>query len=189
MKYYFLLLLAAMSISTASATEITGIVSNARTGEPIFGVGVQVQNTSLSAVTNEYGKYTMNLSDKDANEGILIFSFKGKKIAQRSVASKSDFNIAVALESPAPPPAETMSGFKKGDWTMSFGGHMNAHYIYTSADNSANTVEGALLARGANGAHSVQNGLLPTCLSFSASTVTKDSFTITATVGLYAGTV
>jgi hypothetical protein len=190
MKYYFLLLLAAMSFSTASATEITGIVSNARTGEPIFGVGVQVQNTPLQAVTNEYGKYTMNLSDKDANEGILIFSFKGKKIAQRSIAPQSDFNIAVALESPAPPHAETLSGFKKGDWTMNFGGNVNAHYIYTSADNSNNVVQGnALLTTGATGVHSVQSGLLPTCLSFSATTVTKDSFTIAATIGLFAGTV
>jgi Gram-negative porin/CarboxypepD_reg-like domain len=190
MKYYFYLLLAAMTVSTASATEITGIVSNVRNGEPIFGVGVQVQNTPMKAVTNEYGKYTMNLSDKDANEGILIFSFKGKKIAQRAIAAKSDLNVAVALESAAPPHAETMSGFRKGDWNMNFGGNVNAHYIYTSADNSGNVVQGsALLATGANGVHSVQSGLLPTCLAFSASTVTKDSFTIAATIGLFAGTV
>ncbi|MBC8153354.1 MAG: porin [Bacteroidetes bacterium] len=80
--------------------------------------------------------------------------------------------------------------FQAGTWTMGFSGNINSYYVYTNVDKSANVVEGnALLTTGPKGVHSVQNGLLPTALTFSANTVTEDSIQLGVVVSTFAGTV
>lgn len=80
--------------------------------------------------------------------------------------------------------------FRAGNWAMNFSGNINAHYVYTSVDDSPATVEGnALLSSGKKGVHSVQNGLLPTALGFSASSVTADSIELGVVITSFAGTV
>ncbi|MEJ2153747.1 MAG: porin [Desulfobacteraceae bacterium] len=91
-----------------------------------------------------------------------------------------------------------------GDWKVSMGGNVNAFYVYTMCDN------GDMAASIANGGpatwtgyacagatdkddnfddyHSVQNGLLPASLNFSAAT-NQDGWDISANVNVYYGIV
>jgi hypothetical protein len=181
MKNFILtLLLASVWTLSVLANDISGVVFNNRTGMPVANVTVRLKNSDHSTVTDERGKYTINVPNEG---GILAFFFRGKNIKERTINTETTLNVAVEAD-------EVMSGWKKGDWTMNFGGNVNAHYIYTSTDSKPAVVAGnALLNTGASGVHSVQSGLLPTCLSFGANTVTKDSFTIGATISLFAGSV
>ncbi|RYZ24143.1 MAG: SusC/RagA family TonB-linked outer membrane protein, partial [Sphingobacteriales bacterium] len=53
--------------------EITGMVRG-ENGEPLAGATVTVQGTSTSVVTDEQGRFTINVSDNNAS---LVFSFVG----------------------------------------------------------------------------------------------------------------
>ena len=180
MKNYFITLLLSVCSLVAFANDVSGVVSDSRNGKPLAGITVNLKNTSLWAVTDKDGKYMINVPDEG---GILTFYLKGKNITEQVINQKSSLNVAVN-------PAEIMSGWKKGAWNMDLGGNINAHYIYTSTDKTPAKVDGnALLNTGKTGASSIQSGLLPTCLSFTANTITSDSVTIAATISLFAGTV
>ncbi|MFH0730943.1 MAG: porin [Pseudomonadota bacterium] len=84
-----------------------------------------------------------------------------------------------------------------GDWKLSLGGNINAFYVYTFCDDDDLGAGGATLAglscAGAvdkNGkltdTSSVQNGLLPASLNFSAAT-TQDGWDLKSTVNVYYG--
>jgi len=85
-----------------------------------------------------------------------------------------------------------------GDWKISMGGNINAFYVYTTCDDGdlnsggLNTLT-AYTCAGAvdkNGNHtdtgSVQNGLLPASLNFSAAT-NQDGWDLSANVNVYYG--
>jgi len=84
-----------------------------------------------------------------------------------------------------------------GDWKLSLGGNINAFYVYTFCDKddlgAGGTTLAGLSCAGAvdkNGnptdTSSVQNGLLPASLNFSAST-TQEGWDIKSTVNVYYG--
>lgn len=84
-----------------------------------------------------------------------------------------------------------------GDWKLSLGGNINAFYVYTFCDQDDLGAGGATLAglscAGAvdkNGrptdTSSVQNGLLPASLNFSAAT-TQEGWDLKSTVNVYYG--
>jgi hypothetical protein len=65
-------------------------------------------------------------------------------------------------------------GFKAGDWEMDISGSVNAYYNTTSCDNAGAAADGALPLCGFTGTGqdrtTIQNGLLPGFIIFSAST-------------------
>lgn len=87
-----------------------------------------------------------------------------------------------------------------GDWKISMGGNINAFYVYTMCDNgdlaatrAGNTTLTGLACAGAtdkNGDYddysSVQNGLLPASLNFSAAT-NQNGWDISANINVYYG--
>lgn len=84
--------------------------------------------------------------------------------------------------------------FQAGDWTLGVSGSVNAFYSSTSCDNNANGSSGyaaVLTACGSIGAgqdgSSIQNGLLPGFINFTAST-TQKGYDIKANVGVHPGT-
>ncbi|MCG8123334.1 MAG: porin, partial [Candidatus Thiodiazotropha taylori] len=85
-----------------------------------------------------------------------------------------------------------------GDWKLSLAGNVNAHYVYTTCDagdlQSGGTTLTSLQCAGAvdedgnpDDVSSVQNGLLPAALVFSAGT-NQDGYDLNATIGVYYGT-
>jgi hypothetical protein len=86
-----------------------------------------------------------------------------------------------------------------GDWKVSMGGNINAHYVYTFCDNgdlsSSGTTYTSLACAGATDKDgnaddysTVENGLLPASLNFSAAT-NQDGWDISANVNVYYGIV
>jgi hypothetical protein len=84
--------------------------------------------------------------------------------------------------------------FKAGDWTLGVSGSVNAFYSSTSCDNNSTGSSGyaaVLSVCGSIGAgqdgSSIQNGLLPGFINFTAST-TQKGYDIKANVGVHPGT-
>jgi predicted porin len=88
--------------------------------------------------------------------------------------------------------------WESGDWKLGLTGNVNAHYVYTTCDagdlQSGGTTLTSLQCAGAvdedgnpDDVSSIQNGLLPAALVFSAGT-NQDGYDLNATIGVYYGT-
>jgi TonB-linked SusC/RagA family outer membrane protein len=62
------------SITAGQKQRISGIVTDATTGESLPGVNVIIEGTLTGEVTDQKGKYILQISDKNA---VLLFSFIG----------------------------------------------------------------------------------------------------------------
>ncbi len=154
-----------------SSLPVEGKITNPE-GHPYAHAQVVVKGTETTVLTDSEGRYVLTLPEGAAT--LVIIPREGKSFEVSLKPGEGPQHIVAA---PAPEAAQSSASFQAGAWTMGFSGNMNAHYIYTTADNSGNTVLGQpLLNTGDGAAHSVQNGLLPAALTFTAGTVTADSF-------------
>ncbi len=82
-------------------------------------------------------------------------------------------------------------GFKAGEWEMDISGSVNAYYNTTSCDNAGAAADGALGVCGGTATGqdrtSIQNGLLPGFIIFSAST-TQAGYDLKAVISIDPGT-
>jgi len=77
-KIAILIILASVSIVSGAITEfqqlaITGRVTSLK-GDPLTGVNVLIKGTTIGAITDMNGRYTINVPDRN---GIIVFSFIG----------------------------------------------------------------------------------------------------------------
>lgn len=70
--------------------KVTGTVKDANTGEPLPGVNVLVEGTTMGVVTDMDGKYSLDLSNPDA---VLNFSFVGYLTEKVSTQGKTVLDI------------------------------------------------------------------------------------------------
>ncbi|MES9852209.1 MAG: porin [Candidatus Thiodiazotropha sp. L084R] len=88
--------------------------------------------------------------------------------------------------------------WESGDWKLGLSGNVNAHYVYTTCDSgdlqSGGTTLTSLQCAGSvdedgnpDDVSSVQNGLLPAAMVFSAAT-NQDGYDLGATFGIFYGT-
>lgn len=73
--------------------KVTGTVTDAATGQPLPGVNVTIKGTTIGAITDAQGKYSMTFENKDA---ILTFSFIGFIIQEVSIAGKAIVDVTLA---------------------------------------------------------------------------------------------
>ena len=93
-KLFFTAIL--MLASTAIwAQKVSGLVSDAATGEPLGGAAVLVKGTSTGAVADANGEYSVNVSDANA---VLVFSFYGYKTIEIPVNGKSVIDAALDVD-------------------------------------------------------------------------------------------
>ena len=85
------LLLSVMCFMAYAQKTVTGTVKDA-TGEPMIGVSVVVDGTSIGGVTDLDGNFTIQ---KVPNSGVLKFSYVGYKDQKVSVAGKNSVNIVL----------------------------------------------------------------------------------------------
>ena len=85
------LLLTVMCFMAYAQKTVTGTVKDA-TGEPMIGVSVIVDGTSIGGVTDFNGNFTIQ---KVPNKGVLKFSYVGYKDQKVSVANSSNVNIVM----------------------------------------------------------------------------------------------
>jgi len=75
---------------------ITGTVTDAKTGEPMVGVNVRVKGSTIGAITDIAGKYSL-LSEVDPN-ATLVFSFIGYQTMEVPVAGRQIIDIQLVSE-------------------------------------------------------------------------------------------
>ncbi|MDP4205469.1 MAG: TonB-dependent receptor [Bacteroidota bacterium] len=73
---------------------VNGLVTDLR-GEPIIGASVTVKGTTQGVITNENGKYSIEIPNKNS---VLVFSFVGMKTQEITVKSSRALNIILADE-------------------------------------------------------------------------------------------
>ncbi len=93
-----ILLLAGLFFITSqlSAQEmtITGVVSDAGTGEVLPGVTVAIKNTTMGTITTPEGRYTLSAKSGD----ILVFSFIGFTSQEVAITNQKVVNIQLAAD-------------------------------------------------------------------------------------------
>ena len=90
----FLVLLVFMctQLLQAQGVQITGNVSSSEDGSPLPGVAIVVQGTTIGAVTNLDGDFTLTVPES-ANR--LIFSFVGMKTQEIEIANQTTINVVM----------------------------------------------------------------------------------------------
>ncbi len=73
--------------------RITGTVTDAETGNPMPGVNIQVKGTTVGAITDEDGKYVINVTDRNS---ILIFSFIGYDTKEVPLAGRVLLDVTMS---------------------------------------------------------------------------------------------
>ena len=87
--------LAGSELSTFQQNNITGTVKDAATGEPLIGVTVILKGTTVGALTDANGKFSIPVTEKQA---ILQFSFIGYTTQEQTAALGTDLSISMATE-------------------------------------------------------------------------------------------
>ena len=94
-KLFTVLLMALLCLGTNSIFSqnrtLSGVVSSAADEQPLVGVSVVVRGTSIGAVTDLDGKYSLTAPEK----GILVFSFVGYTSTEVTVGASSIVNVAM----------------------------------------------------------------------------------------------
>jgi len=81
--------------SLVPQVAVSGTVTDSQTGEPMPGVNIQVSGTTIGAITDVAGKYSINVPDANA---ILIFSFIGYSTQEVPVAGRSIVDLGLESE-------------------------------------------------------------------------------------------
>ncbi len=87
-------------LAIASRTEfqqqiVTGKVTDAATGEAMPGVNIQIKGTTIGAIADAEGKYSLSVADRNAT---LIFSFIGYITQEISVDGRTNIDFALSSE-------------------------------------------------------------------------------------------
>lgn len=91
-RFYFFFLLCLLTLSGfAQELTVTGVVTEASTGEPMPGVTIQVKGTTTGTISNVDGQYTIQAKTND----ILVFSTIGMKTIERTVSSSAPINVSM----------------------------------------------------------------------------------------------
>lgn len=83
------------AVGQQTTKQITGIVSDASTGESIPGVNILVKGTGIGTVTDLAGSYRIEFQGQDAS---LVFSFVGYQTQQFVVGNQQVINVSLAPE-------------------------------------------------------------------------------------------
>jgi len=98
LKRYFqltlvLALLFSMNSLFAQEREITGMISDAETNEPLIGVNVSVKGTTVGAITDFEGHYAIKASSGQ----VLLFSYVGYQDQEVEITDQTVINVVLNL--------------------------------------------------------------------------------------------
>lgn len=80
----------------AQQAGVSGIITDATTGEAMPGVNIQVKGTAVGTITDVTGKFTLNVPDN--KNAVLIVSFIGYVTQEIPTAGKALVNVSLAAE-------------------------------------------------------------------------------------------
>ncbi len=75
---------------------LSGYISDADTGEALIGANVFIPSTNKGTATNDYGFFSLTVSEGDAN---LVFSYLGYEILQKEINLNKDYWLNIELQS------------------------------------------------------------------------------------------
>ena len=75
--------------------SIAGYVKDAKTGEPLVGVSVFIEEPLIGAITDVYGYYVLSLPKQDH---VLVFKYVGRKDTRRQIRLAGNGQLDVELE-------------------------------------------------------------------------------------------
>ncbi len=90
-KPYVLLALGFL-VGNSLIAQISGVVTDAETGEALIGASVQVEGSQTGTITDIDGSYTIDAAGDD----VLIFSFVGYTTISEAVANRTTVNVAMS---------------------------------------------------------------------------------------------
>ena len=84
---------AKVSTRTEQQGSVRGVVVDAATGEAMVGVNIQVKGTSIGAMTDIDGKYTLSVPDRNAT---LVFTFIGYTAQEIALDGRAVVDVKLA---------------------------------------------------------------------------------------------
>ncbi len=91
----FLALLLICSLKTAKAQEseatVTGVVTDALTGDPLIGANVHIKGTTRGMITGTEGAFSINVAGFD--NPVLVFSYIGYEKKEIEVSGRSKLDV------------------------------------------------------------------------------------------------
>lgn len=91
----FLFLFLVSGNSMAQKVSVTGKVTDASNGLPLFGVSIGITGTTSGTISDIDGNFTIQVPSKEA---VLVFSYVGYKSQQIAVGSNTSLLVALVLE-------------------------------------------------------------------------------------------
>jgi TonB-linked SusC/RagA family outer membrane protein len=93
--FFHLTFLLSFNLSAQTQNTVSGTVTD-ETGETLIGVSVKIKGTTVGAMTDRNGKYTISLPDKNAT---LVFLYVGYKNQEIAVNGQTKVNVVLASSS------------------------------------------------------------------------------------------
>lgn len=78
-----------------SQQNVSGTVTDSLSGEALFGTVVRVTGTSLGAIADVDGKYSLDISDENFADDSLVFSYIGYERIAVAIALRNIINVAL----------------------------------------------------------------------------------------------
>lgn len=91
----FLFLFFVSGNSMAQKVSVTGKVTDAANGLPLFGVSIGIAGTTTGTISDADGKYSIQVP---SNEAVLVFTSVGYSAQQIVVGENTQLNVALVLE-------------------------------------------------------------------------------------------
>ena len=79
----------------AQSIQIKGVVTDASTKEPLPGVNIIIEGTTVGVITDVDGKYQITVNSKDA---VLMFSYVGYNTEKIPIAGKTEIDVALVQD-------------------------------------------------------------------------------------------
>jgi TonB-linked SusC/RagA family outer membrane protein len=76
----------------AQERTVTGMVTDAATGEPLIGVNIVVEGTTIGTISSASGSYSISVPSA---ESVLMFSFVGYDTQMEVVGDRTEVNVAL----------------------------------------------------------------------------------------------
>ncbi len=105
-----------LSIIAYTQTTVTGVVTD-ESGQSLIGANVLVKGTSIGAVTDFDGNYSIDVPD---GSGILVFSYTGFQELEITIAGQSTINVALAEGTTLDEIVVTALGIEKQSSTLGY---------------------------------------------------------------------
>ena len=96
-KLFVTAVMVLLPVLAMAQSHVTGVVTDAGTGEALVGAAVQVKGTMTGASADADGSYTVRVSNPQT--AVLVFSFFGYKTVEVPVQGKSILNVALETDS------------------------------------------------------------------------------------------